>query len=79
MIAIPTLLKIGFTEHQPRFYEPEFSYDWHRISKNDCVLDVTTEYDNNNNPRLQYVEFNNEKLQGTAVSLFALEFLTKLM
>lgn len=73
------LLALGFVEKQPRFFEEEFSYDWHTIAKNDCELSVTTEYDLNNVAQLQYVEFNGEKLQEAAGTKFALEFLIKLM
>jgi hypothetical protein len=79
MISINKLLKLGFKEHQPRVIEDEFSFDWHRIEKNNSTLDVTTEYDNNNNPSHQYVEFNSEVLQGEVIGLFAIEFLIKLM
>lgn len=79
MIPAEELLKLGFTEKQPRFFEDEFSYDLHHIKKNDCELEVMTEFDLNNKAKLQYVEFNGAALQGPATTVFALEFLIKMM
>jgi len=77
MILIKQLLNLGFTEHQPRFNEPEFSYEWHIFKKHNSKIEVTTEYDLNGNPRIQFIEVNGEKLEGTPLKLFGLEFLMK--
>jgi hypothetical protein len=79
ILPIQTLITLGFKEVQPRFKEPEFSYDWHRIIKNHCALDITTEYDLNNKVIHQYIEFNNEKLIGDPIGEDELQFLIKLM
>jgi hypothetical protein len=79
MITIPQLIKLGFKEVQPRFYELDFSYDWFRLKKNNSILDVTIEYDCNNNFTLQYIEINGEKLEGHFIGIKELKFLIKLL
>lgn len=78
-LQIKKLKKLGFTQVQPRYYELEFSYDWHRFKKNDSCIDVTTEYDLNDTLKLQYVELNGEKLQGDPIGITELKFLIKLL
>ena len=54
------LIDMGFKKIQKTVHEKEFSYDWMRYSKGNSKLEVTTEYDLNGKPKLQYFDFNGE-------------------
>ena len=79
IIPIKQLLELGFNEVEPRRKEEEFCFDWHRLTKNDCELDVTTEYDLSGKPLLQYIELNTEKLNGDPIGVDELKFLITLL
>jgi hypothetical protein len=79
ILPIQKILDLGFKQVQPRYKESEFSYNWHKLVKNDCSIDITTEYDLNNKVKLQYIEFNGEKLKGDSIGEDELKFLINLM
>lgn len=79
IISNQKLKEMGFVKIQDAVHEPEFSYDWMRFSKGNSNLEVTTEYDLEGKPKLQYFDFNGEKLTGKLIRPFEIKFIKELM
>jgi len=64
IISNRKLEEMGFVKKQPTTIEKEFMNDWMMFKKNNCVLEVTTEYDLSGKPTNQYFDFNGQTLKG---------------
>jgi hypothetical protein len=79
IIPIHKLEKMGFIPEYPKKIEAEFSYDVHCFYKNGSCIEVTTEYHLEGKPVYQYVEFNEQTLEGDKIGVRQLYFLMRLL